>query len=63
MASEAFLKVIKNLKNVKKEKLDNIWSYITLCCQSAYATYLSKYYRHTNMMRKIHETAVTMRCT
>lgn len=52
MLQEGALKCLKNLKNFKPEK-GSIFSYLTLCCHTAFITYLGKYYHELNQKREL----------
>lgn len=53
MAGDAVLKVFRNLKNMKEEKRDSFFSYVTLCVQCSFWSTLAKHYRHANLVREI----------
>lgn len=50
MTSEAVLKMMRNLKNVREDKRNSLFSYFTLCANCAYLTYLRKKYRRLELM-------------
>lgn len=52
MLQEGALKCLKNIKNFNPEK-GSIFSYFTLCCHTAFITYLSKYYNILNQKRQM----------
>lgn len=55
MVGEAVLKMMKNLKNLKAEKKQAFFNYLTRCCYCSFITTLSKYYRHKNLIEDLTE--------
>lgn len=53
MISDAFHKVCLNLKNVKDEYKDSLFSYFTNTCWCAFMDYLSKHYKQQNLKKKM----------
>lgn len=53
MAGDAVLKVFRNLKNMKDEKRDSFFNYVTLTVQCSFWTTLAKHYRHANLVREV----------
>lgn len=47
MISDAYVKVVKNLKNIDTSK-GTIFNYITRCCWTAFIVYLGKHYKNIN---------------
>ena len=45
MIGDAYLKVVKNLKNMKEEYKDSFYSYIVLTIHSSFKATLAKHYR------------------
>ena len=58
MVSEAVLKCIKNLKNLKEERKGSFFNYLTRCCYCAFYYFLSRYYKHVNIRRELVRKAV-----
>lgn len=52
MTSEAVLKMMRNLKNVREDKRNSLFSYFTLCANCAYVTFLRKKYRRMALMEE-----------
>lgn len=58
MVSDAILKCIKNLKNMKEEHSDSFFNYLSRCCYcSIYAT-LSRHYKYVNLKKKLTDKAI-----
>lgn len=65
MVGDAVLKMMKNLKNIREEKKNSLFSYLTLCADCAYATFLRRKNRRMKFMedykadvtqqRRVHE--------
>ena len=55
MTSDALLKMMKNLKNLKAEKKPAFFNYLTRCCYCAFITTLSKHYKHKNLVKHLTE--------
>lgn len=53
MISDAYLKVVINLKNVKEQYKDSLFSYFTNCAWCAFITYLQKHYKQVNLKRQL----------
>lgn len=53
MISDAYLKVVRNLKNVKEQYKDSLFSYFTNTCWCAFVTYLQKHYKYVNLKRQL----------
>lgn len=70
MVGDAVLKMMKNLKNIREEKKNSLFSYLTLCADCAYSTYLRKKNRRMRTMelykqdvalhRKVHDLYMTL---
>ena len=52
MISDAYIKVIKNLKNIDTSK-GTIFNYITRCCWTAFIVYLGKHYKNINKRKQL----------
>lgn len=68
MVSEGILKCFKNLKNLKENRQDSFFNYLTRCCYCANYQVLKKHYRHLNLvkeltLRAIDEIKSEMGCT
>lgn len=57
MIGDAYLKVVKNLKNMKEEYKDSFYSYIVLTIHSSFKATLSKYYKQLDIKNKMLELA------
>lgn len=57
MISDAYLKVVKNLKNLKEEYKDSFYSYVVLTIHSSFKATLSKHYKQLNIKNTITEIA------
>ncbi len=53
MVSDAVLKIIRNLKNMKEEYKDSFFNYFTRTAFTAYVTYLGKHYKEMNHRREL----------
>ena len=58
LVSDAILKVFKNLKNMKEEKKDSFFNYITRTCYCSFYYTLSKHYKYVNARRKLIEASL-----
>ena len=58
LVSDALLKVFKNLKNMKEEKKDSFFNYITRTCYCSFYYTLSKHYKYVNARRKLIEASL-----
>lgn len=52
MRSSAVYKMLRNLKNIDEAKKNSLFSYLTLCAQCAYLSYLKKKYRRMRDMER-----------
>lgn len=57
MISDAYLKVVKNLKNMKEQYKDSFYSYIVLAIHSSFKATLNKHYKQVNLQCKLFEIA------
>lgn len=57
MIGDAYLKVVKNLKNMKEEYKDSFYSYIVLTIHSSFKATLAKHYRQLDIKAKMLELA------
>lgn len=55
MVSDAFLKMMRNLKNYNPEKSSAAFNYFTRCSYCAFLTTIGKYYKQLNIKRKLYE--------
>lgn len=55
LVSDAFLKMMKNLKNYNPEKSSAAFNYFTRCTYCAFLTTIGKYYKQINIKRKLYE--------
>lgn len=55
MISDAYLKVVKNLKNMKEQFKDSFYSYIVLTIHSSFKATLAKHYRQINLQNRLME--------
>ena len=53
MISDAYVKVVSNLKNVKEQYRNSLFSYFTNICWCAFMDYLTKHYRNQNLKKKL----------
>lgn len=53
MISDAYLKIVLNLKNVKEQYKDSLFSYFTNTAWCAFVTYLQKHYKQVNLKRQL----------
>ena len=53
MVSNAVMKMIKNIKNYKKEYADKCFNYWTRCVEHAFWSTLGKHYKYMNMVRQL----------
>ena len=60
MAMNAYLKIVKNLKNYNPDQGSSAFKYFSRCCYFAFCETIMKYYRHKNMLERLTE-AVKLR--
>lgn len=53
MISDAYLKCVVNLKNVKEQFKNSLFSYFTNTCWCAFMDYLAKHYKNQNLKKKL----------
>lgn len=53
MTGDAVLKVFRNLKNMREERREAFFNYVTLCVQCSFWTSLARHYRHVNLIRDL----------
>lgn len=58
MVSDALLKVFRNLKNMKEERKESFFSYISRTIYCSIYTTLGKHYRYINARRKLTDEAL-----
>ena len=56
MISDAYIKVVSNLKNVKEQYKNSLFSYFTNTCWCAFMDYLTKHYKNQNLKKKPRKT-------
>lgn len=52
MVSDAYIKCVKNLKNIDTSK-GTIFNYLTRCCWTAFVVYLSNHYKDINKKKQL----------
>ena len=57
MVMNAYLKIVKNLKNFKPEIGSSAFKYFSRCCYFAFCETIMSYYRHKNMIEQLTEAA------
>ena len=60
MAMNAYLKIVKNLKNFNPDQGSSAFKYFSRCTYFAFCETIMKYYRHKNMIERLTE-AVKLR--
>lgn len=58
LVSDALVKVFKNLKNMKEEKKDSFFNYISRTCYCSFYATLGKHYSYINARRKLTDEAL-----
>lgn len=58
LVSDALVKVFKNLKNMKEEKKDSFFNYISRTCYCSFYATLAKHYKYINARRKLTDAAL-----
>lgn len=53
MVSDAYMKCVVNLKNVKEQYKNSLFSYFTNTCWCAFMDYLTKHYKNQNLKKKL----------
>lgn len=53
MMSDAYIKCVVNLKNIKEKYKNSLFSYFTNTCWCAFITYLQKHYKYVNLKRQL----------
>ena len=57
MVMNAYLKIVKNLKNFKPEIGASAFKYFSRCCYFAFCETIMQYYKHKNMIEQLTEAA------
>ena len=57
MVMNAYLKIVKNLKNFRPEIGASAFKYFSRCCYFAFCETIMTYYRHKNMIEALTEAA------
>ena len=55
MVMNAYLKIVKNLKNFKPEIGASAFKYFSRCCYFAFCETIMKFYKHKNMIEELTE--------
>ena len=55
MMMNAYVKIVKNLKNFKPEIGASAFKYFSRCCYFAFCETIMKYYKHKNMIEELTE--------
>lgn len=57
MMMNAYVKIVKNLKNFKPEIGSSAFKYFSRCCYFAFCETIMSYYKHKNMIEQLTEAA------
>lgn len=57
MIMNAYVKIVKNLKNFKPEYGASAFKYFSRCCYFAFLETIMKFYKHKNMIEELTEAA------
>lgn len=57
MMMNAYLKIVKNLKNYNPEFGASAFKYFSRCCYFAFCETIMKYYKYKNMIEEMTEAA------
>ena len=60
MAMNAYVKIVKNLKNYNPDQGSSAFKYFSRCCYFAFCETIMKHYRYKNMLEELTE-AVKLR--
>ena len=55
MAMNAYIKIVKNLKNYNPDQGSSAFKYFSRCCYFAFCETIMKYYRHKNLIEHLTE--------
>ena len=57
MVMNAYLKIVRNLKNFKPEIGSSAFKYFSRCCYFAFCETIMSFYKHKNMIESLTEAA------